>query len=291
MTPPLCGLLVGLCGLALLAGGCREDLGRRLAASAGGRSGRLSEDELARTRELFARTLALRPGERLGRLEEDWRELGFELARLSTGEEETLLALAEAPDRREGRGFYAFRPGAPRELVVQAPHALPSDDRHTSALALRLFLGSGAAAAGWSTVGRRQIDLARDPDTPFQAFTLAFAEAHPRGLVLQLHGFSPDRRTSAAGRRAEVILSNATAGSAPWTRELAGCLRAAGLTVAVYPEEVEELGASSNIQGQVLGRTGHAGFLHVEMSAALRARLVEEEDPGLLAGCLPERVP
>lgn len=184
-----------------------------------------------------------------------------------------------------GGGAYLLRTTiAPRPLLISAPHR--GSDRLTGPLALRLFLEGDAAAAAWNTVPRRatgecrpgRSDLARLKSHPFTAFSAAFAKAHPNGRVIQLHGFDPERRSSLEGRAAAIILSSGASAPTVSVRDLAACLRQLmpEEQVAVYPTDVRELGALRNAQGDRLRAIGFSGFIHIELSLAMRERLLDD---------------
>ncbi len=65
--------------------------------------------------------------------------------------------------------------------------------------------------------------------------------------------------------------------------------------VKIYPTEVKELGGTTNSQADLMGKQGHDGFLHVEMSLPFRQRLKDEPKlratmlDGLKKACEKER--
>ena len=231
------------------------------------------ESTYEEAQQLFASMF--RGGSGLGETSGPWRTLGFELTE-TTESEESMYVLR---DRRSGgRGFFAFRRGSAAPLIVQAPHAVGSDDQFTRRIALRLFLASGAAAAGWSTITRREQDAAHETGTLFQAFTESFARAYPEGRLVQIHGFRRNKRTTETGKTAEAILSNGTADPAPWLGEVTSCVnRETRIHTLAYPGDVQELGATTNAQGHLLSRLDHTGFLHVELSRGLRRKMIEDD--------------
>jgi hypothetical protein len=214
----------------------------------------------------------------------------------SDGEWEGVL-LSEEEGDCAGRGAYLIRQRASLPLAITAPHR--GSDLHTGTIAAALFAETGAAAAAWNSAPRMAseacdaaIDLARQDKHHFTAFSLAFAEAFPAGRVVQLHGFDGDKRNSEAARNAEIIVSDGTGEPGDKLLDLADCLsrRFAPRTVLVYPIDTGELGALSNAQAQVLRKEARfEGFVHLEMSALLRAELVQDEDLRTRLGrCLVE---
>lgn len=204
------------------------------------------------------------------------------------------VLLAEPQGECFGRGSYLLREAGGLPLALTAPHR--GSDRHTGTLAAALYLETGAAAATWNSAPRRAsqtcpaaLDLAREPLHPFTAFALAFAERFPTGRVVQLHGFDGARRQGLAASEAAVIVSDGTDRPSEALLDLADCLSLAlaPRAVLVYPFETRELGALSNAQGQTLRAAGFDGFVHLEMSAALRAELVADAGlRGRLGDCL-----
>ncbi len=195
-------------------------------------------------------------------------------------------AMAEFEGPCRGGGEYLLRSPAPdvRSLLVSAPHR--GADRFTGPLAYSTFVEGHAAAAAWNTVprnaggcGAANSDLAHLERHPFTAFAIAFATTYPLGRVVQLHGFHPARRVTAAGRAATVILSNGSDEVTPAVRAVAQCLRRAfpGERIAIFPTDVSELGARSNVQGQRLRAGGFAGFVHVELSLRFRKQLTASD--------------
>jgi hypothetical protein len=202
--------------------------------------------------------------------------------------------LAEPEGQCEGRGIYLLRSGQTQPLAITAPHR--GSDLHTGTLAARLFLESRAAAAAWNSAPRNPSptcphaqDLAKAADHPFTAFALSFARRYPGGRIVQLHGFDRGKRSSAATGDAAMIVSNGTMTPDPSLLDLADCLSVVldPAPVLVFPYEAKELGALKNAQGEALRAEGFSGFVHLEMSADLRQRLVDDQPlRGRFASCL-----
>jgi hypothetical protein len=235
-----------------------------------------------------------RAGEDAARLSPLAREAGLELVE-AADRGEVFLVVREPAGARHGRGFFAFRRGAARPIVFQAPHS--RDDLLTGPLATRLLRESGAAAAAWSTAPRtartrdpaEPADLARLSESLLGSFTRAFAAVHPKGTVVQLHGFDGEARRSSASAGWRVVLSGGTRSPPEWLLASAPCLEAVlGERVAVFPRDTRELGGTTNAQGKLLRSLGHAGFLHVEMDLETRRRLHEAGAlRSALVRCLP----
>jgi hypothetical protein len=194
------------------------------------------------------------------------------------------LALVEAAQDCKGRGGYVVR-GGNRTLpvAITAPHR--GSDRHSGTIAQLLFAEHPIAAVAWNSAPRRAGqqcphggDIAQMPTHYFTAFSAAFAQKNPSGRVVQLHGFDQAKRKSAAAQQADMIISDGSKKPSARLLDFADCLTRSfpEFTIAVFPIDTDELGATTNAQGKALRRQNHAGFTHVEMDAALRVAMVND---------------
>ncbi|MWJ28476.1 hypothetical protein GPM19_09700 [Halomonas sp. ZH2S] len=217
--------------------------------------------------------------------------LGFKPVELS---EPGIVALVEKQDARRGRGFFAARTGGGTPLLIQAPHQYY--DLRTGTLARKLFLESNAMAAAWNTTHRYHsddTDLVHIADSYLHALSRAFADVHPKGRILQLHGFSSAKRESLAGREAQAILSDGSSYPSKALARLTDCLsQRLDIRALLYPRDVRELGATTNTLAADLRRRGFEGFVHLELDAELRKRLVRDADArNILIQCVAETRP
>lgn len=206
-----------------------------------------------------------------------WREHGFRLAQPAPG----LYALGEEENR--GRGFYLLRPGG-KAVVLQAPHRF--SDQLTGDIALDLFTRGAFLAGAWNTRHRRDqasgedSDLAHVPHNPFTALALATARSGLPAVIVQLHGFERSKRATPAAAGADLIVSSGQRRPTPKAERLAACLSGVGVA-RLYPREAEELGGETNVTGKALRGMNFATltrpeFIHIEMSAELRRRLLDD---------------
>lgn len=175
-----------------------------------------------------------------------------------------------------------------------APHR--GSDLHTGTLARQLFDERDLAAAAWNSAPRKRLaqcpaagDAARAETHYLTAFSLAFAQVHPAGRVVQLHGFDAEKYLSSDGYAWDAVLSNGTRRASGGLQDLAACLRVAfpGRRIAVFPQDIGELGATANAQGQALRDAGFGRFVHLELSLALRQQLAgSKASRARLAACL-----
>lgn len=194
--------------------------------------------------------------------------------------------IEERPGKAHGQGVYLIRDAAqrPYPMLVTAPHR--GADRYTGPLAAAVFAETDASAAAWNSAPRGRggnssgLDLAQHERHLFTAFATAFAEVHPNGKIIQLHGFDPAKRQTESGRRADVVLSSGTERPSLLIQFIGGCLSDSlpGYNVRVFPTEVSELGALNNAQARALHKLGHDVFVHVELSLRLREALIESSE-------------
>jgi hypothetical protein len=229
-------------------------------------------DELNQAERLFKQTLAA--GDDVSELVRAWKELGFDLAPVSHKGADVLV-LEEAPARKTGRGFYVFRRSRSEAIALEAPHSW--NDLHTGPIAFRLFEEAPIKAGAWNTVTRKEGDLAHVSSSYFQAFTRAFGESYRTGLVVQLHGFEAAKRTGKVAEEADAVVSGGTRTPPGWLLDLGKRMKEKWTERArLYPQDVHELGGTTNVQGQMLRSLGNDGFLHLEMALGLRKRMREE---------------
>ncbi len=262
---------------------------------------------------------ALAQGKPLPAIHDIAEELGFELEEWVI-EGVTLWALVEPDSRRRGGGIYLFRRDAPvlgeRPLrLLQAPHSYY--DTRTGLLALTLLVRGSADARpdvlfanSMHRYGRPggevpatpvPTDLSHNPDHLFSAMTDTLARTHGRVQVVQLHGFAhldKEKKTEAKGAKTNtagkeeiedkaekkaveaVVSAGLREHSSVRARSTAKALRSVLQEVRVFPEEVDQLGATTNVQGKLLRMVPRSSFVHVELSKNARDRLAN--DPGLL---------
>ncbi|VAW85697.1 hypothetical protein MNBD_GAMMA18-614 [hydrothermal vent metagenome] len=180
--------------------------------------------------------------------------------------------------RPSGHGFYLICKSCQGHLVLQAPHG--DSDLNTAKIALELWALGGVAALAINTAPRRladsreNSDLAQLEGTLFNAFSEAVIRQKQFSTVVQLHGFSQNRRRSKAAATADIILSNGSRLGSSKVQGLQACLAPQFGVVRSYPQQVRELGGTRNQQGILLRSQGFDGFVHLEMAYGLRQRLV-----------------
>ncbi len=255
-----------------------------------------SPDEVAVSERLFTRLIA---GERSEGLERAFDAAGWQLDDAGR----RIAVVREMRDDRRGRGVYLVRnrarPTSGKAVMLQAPHRFK--DLDTGRILLRLFeADTSFTAAALNTVPRRydaagrevDADLAHLTDTHYIAFSRAFARRWPDGRIIQLHGYSStSARRSAAGRASDVIVSAGTADPSPRVRHLHRCLAARwpDREIKLYPDQVQELGGTTNTIGQALRAIDFDGFVHIELNRPVRIALRDQATiRDNLAACILE---
>lgn len=179
--------------------------------------------------------------------------------------------------QRRGGGAYVVRKGSPSTLLVEAPHTFY--DEGTFPLACDLFQRTKARGLFINTVhrykasekdarGQHPSDVAHNPNALFQAMTEGVVDAVPKLTVVQLHGFANHEVSAKA-----VVSSGEKKGGAPLVARVQQALeQAIGGRVVKFPEDTNELGATTNVQGMAVRRSG-GRFVHIEMEDVLRRDL------------------
>lgn len=203
--------------------------------------------------------------------EADWQALGFRVQKLELAGL-NFYALSEHSSSLGGKGAYLFPADRPIRTVIQAPHRFY--DRFSGDLVLQLVLSQPGLAGMWNTASRRQIDLGQTKNSFFASFTAQLMRQSGQLRVLQMHGFDPDKRTSMAGRRAELILSaGATAPERSHYQAVACLRREVFKSTLLYPDDVKELGGTLNFVNALRRSHPETVFFHLEISAASRQTL------------------
>jgi hypothetical protein len=274
-------LLVGAVNAPLQA--TTVDLDAALTTAIKNRAYALPEPpQLEQAKGLFQETFTR--GQPFSELRMKWAGLGFELNEIA-GRSEKYWLLRDHPGRQRGGGWYLFREGGSAQVCLQAPHA--RNDLETGLIALKLFSESGARALACSTITRHTADMAHLENTWFQAFTLAFAQVCPTGLVVQVHGFES---SSHGELQADVVASAAQPSPGAWLENFANALsRKASLDVLVYPRDLKsrKLSGTQNAQARALRELSRCQFLHLEMSLRIRKQLRDDKQlRRILTDCL-----
>lgn len=223
-------------------------------------------------------------GERSAQVQALASELGWSLREGSSGGRRWTV-LAERPERRSGRGLYAFA-DTPGQHAIQAPH-VPSD-LYTGEIAVALGEQGNLRAIAWNTVHRREADLPHLDNSAMHAFSRAFAAQYAQERIVQLHGFDAERADRVGEGQRGAILSSTQRTPPPAVRSLAQCLREhVEPGTRLFGVDADRLGGTRNrIAGELLA-SGFTGFLHLEMGLDLRKSL--RDDPqrrSALLNCL-----
>jgi hypothetical protein len=211
-----------------------------------------------------------------------WRETEFDIVLVDSA--------------RRGWGEYRFSKTASSDIVLQIPHRY--SDMHTGKIARLIFAGRGVTSMALNSVSRRTpldlhpgmtADMAHLPESFHSAYSRAFAERYPDGHLVQLHGFDPKKRRSQQGQQANVIMSTGTPWSNAYLLEIQQCFIDQGWKALRYPQQVRELGGTTNSIGILMRNLGHSGFTHIELDRKTRNQLNRHpEQLAAFATCLQE---
>jgi hypothetical protein len=210
---------------------------------------------------------------------------GFEIVDLEELPGTVLVREVEA--RRRGGGAYLVRFEArARTTAIGAPHTF--FDEGTLPIAYALFQRTDAVALFINTAHRYKTsqvdregghpsDVAHNAVSLFQAATDGLVRAIPSPTIVQLHGFAR------ANGATVVVSAGETRPGDPLVARVTHALANVMTGVLRYPEDSEELGATTNVQGELVRKAG-GRFLHVELESNLRRAMLR--DQGLRARLL-----
>jgi hypothetical protein len=253
---------------------------RFMKASKGGSYEEPAAKELEKAEELFG---YLFKGILTDNVQQLSDKINFKVVRMKEGEEEFIL-LVEKEAYKRGRGFYLFRQSNYKKLAIQSPHSV--SDLYTGEITLELALEGRIVSAAWNTVPRSFIhdeksestDLAHLKDNYFAAYARAFARAYPSGNLIQLHGFTKEKRKSKTGSEPDIIVSSGSKAPGRRAEQIDRCLqKSISGTVSLYPVEIDELGGSTNTTGIALRNMGYYSFIHIELSKPMRLLLKNDK--------------
>ena len=230
-------------------------------------------------------------------------QIGMHLERWEVAGQQHFVLYEDVASRR-GTGAYLFAIGRPLErswILLQSPHAY--FDMGTGWIGASLYFtppsDSPAPVAFFTNslhryttpTGAREkgeynyADACHNPEHLFQTATLAAAKARRNTTVIQLHGFGGEGEGDPPPGTRMVISAGGQSGVTELSRKTAETLQASiGSEVLLYPDQVNVLGATTNVQANELKGVRGASFLHVELSAAQRTELKEQPDRLALLG-------
>jgi len=195
--------------------------------------------------------------------------------------------LAEPGGRNRGAGAVALRVAAEASLVVEVPHSF--FDEGTLPIGLAVFEELGAIALLVNTVhrggagvdeeeraerarsGSSESDVAHQTQSFFHQAHLELGRVWPRAQVVQLHGFRDEKVPTA---KIVVSAAGTPAAVAPLAKALNDAFGPA--TARLYPEEVDQLGGTRNVQAEA-NRDEGRDFVHLELAASFRSQLVRQK--------------
>lgn len=220
---------------------------------------------------------------RLERVRAGLGRAGFEMSEWQV-DTDRIIVVAEREDGRRGGGYYVVRCGQALPIVLQAPHSM--FDLRTESIVRKLFAETRVRAAFWNTVHRYRAtkderpedevhpaDVAHEFGSLFHGATVGASLGDPSLRFVQVHGFGN------SAIKFDGIVSSGDADFAP-VKVTAALSKQFG-KIAAFGEDTVDLGATTNVQGQALAKSGPGRFLHLELSASTREKL--DEDPAARA--------
>jgi len=216
----------------------------------------------------------------------------YQLQSIQWQEQDVILAASKP---QFGWGAIGYRHSHNNAIFLQAPHRY--FDLHTAAIAetgwqanlTQVYMSNSIhRRAGQEQKPKVNSDISNARRSALLAASEAWIAENPEGAIVQLHGYAKSKRSTEAGRSADIILSHGTKEQFPRETRLhsiQSCLAMLlGVNVLRYPNEVGELGGTQNNVAQALAEWGKSEqFVHVEMSREVRDLLVSDQSKTLQA--------
>ena len=227
-----------------------------------------TDEQLQKSIGLFSEILT--KGVREGS-DKDWAELGFlfKINRVNSIDYAVISA--------EGHGIYQIKLNSKRNgMVLEAPHS--NADKYTGDITTLMFKEGPWQAAAWNTLSREAVDLAHEPVSFFNAFSIAVAQSFKEPRIMQPHGFNAKSHKIDA----DIIFSAAKYRKlSPEYKSISKCLRYGLPKYKIYDfnDEIDELGGYTNENAKAFYKANPNGkFFHIEMDIALREALLHQQD-------------
>ena len=189
---------------------------------------------------------------------------------------------------RSGSGAVVVRAPGTNCLLIEAPHTF--FDAGTLPIALAVFEQLQARALLLNTLhrahnqrrsghtsqaflelargGQLESDVARNPNTLYNAAHSGMLDACDTPTTVQIHGFRDERVPSF-----DIVISAAGTSTPLASIQRALQLQLPRQRIGAYPTQLRDLGGTKNVQAQA-SRARHAHFLHIELSSSMRRRLL-----------------
>ncbi len=189
----------------------------------------------------------------------------FELQQIAKG---TCVLSKEQP----AAGYY-IKKSQGAAIFLQAPHA--HDDLLSGDLVKAAIASKAAPIFAYiSSVSRELLDPSNEAMV-INDLSLSLIQQQQIQAIVQLHGFSQQKRLSTLGQLANVIVSAGTFEGNYHSRQVYECLNKRFEHTYYYGDDIFELGATKNwLNKQLLNNDYDNHFVHVEISYSLRKKLL-----------------
>lgn len=234
---------------------------------------------------------------------QSWSDVSLEQFSVQSPSVE-LTSLMESGKRRSGLPQVLWKSPKPGQgepkmqggWILQAPHRF--FDRRTGELALALFARQDPRNAKVLFLNTKHryaqsdgskkkkehnpSDVCHNASHGFQRITQKVMLAMNSNEIVQLHGFGPKNKKR--DKALAIVSSGNPSAASPRAHALVSALRKHfGAGILLFPRDTSQLGATTNVQGHMVKsyaarepERSENGFLHIEMSQALRTSLLED---------------
>jgi len=169
--------------------------------------------------------------------------------------------------------------------LLQATHA--HDDLHTKEIVKKLIQENNVAKyASISSVSRSVLDSSTQQSLSNIVAEKLVDEGNIT-TVIQIHGFSQNKRQTRKGKKANIIISSGSKEANLLSNTVYQCLNNEFTEVYLFGKNIFELGATENyLYGRLQNIDYEQSFLHIELSLELRKKLLDTQINQKFSRCL-----
>ena len=168
---------------------------------------------------------------------------------------------------------YFIRNEQGKNILIQAVHA--HDDLYTGELVkLMSQLKESARFSTISSVSRSLLDPSTQASLS-NSIALSLLKSDTIDTIVQIHGFSQEKRKSRKAKSANIIISSGSKDSHRKVSAIYKCLDNQFDKVFLFGKNIYELGATENYLNKSLQNSGFdENFVHIELSLEQRKKLL-----------------
>jgi len=184
------------------------------------------------------------------------------------------------------QGYFLLKPKG-LNYILQAVHA--HDDLLTGDIVTLLMQNSNSAKYATISSSSRNLLDASAQQTLSNAVAEKLIVSDEIATVVQIHGFSQERRKTRKAKNADIIVSAGDKESSYLANSIYQCLTESFDNTYLFGKNIYELGATENFLNLKLQDQGYdKNFIHIELSLPLRKTLIEQSQLQILNECFAQ---